>query len=421
MKYGLIVHFKTRNIGDDIQCYAMEKLLPHVDYLIDREHLDSFYTSTGERVATFLGGWYLLSPLNWPPSPFLKILPISFHLTNREGRGIFTLTDYGATWLKKISPIGCRDEGTAEFLGVHGVPAYVSGCCTLTIKPFADVEPHGKIVIVDCAKEVVAFVKKNTQKKVVTLSHRYADPKFPPEVVAYAEEHDAKDIIPTSHEPAQPDEPHDEVYYKGSWSYRRALMEGLLRFYQGASLVVTKRLHVALPCLAMGVPVLMINGEGKLLHYRFSTFTPYINHTTPKDFISDNPFDDAKTNAFTLDKLNLNEWSLNTPYPNDTTEDYTFLNIPLVNSITPNDLLSKKFSFDFDNPKPNPSGHEKFAKGIRAACEKFITTCENSDEPKLDVETWLDYHKRVLRLKQIMQKIVPSPYLTNIGLLNTDA
>lgn len=61
----MIIHFKTRNIGDDIQCYAMEKFLPRVDYLIDREHLDSFYTPTGEKkVAAFLGGWYLQSPLN---------------------------------------------------------------------------------------------------------------------------------------------------------------------------------------------------------------------------------------------------------------------------------------------------------------------------------------------------------------------
>ena len=410
MKYGLIVNFKTRNLGDDMQSYALEKFLPHVDYLIDLENLDSFYTIAGEKVAAFLGGWYL----------HRKLLPISFHLTNREGRGIFTLTDYGAEWLKKISPIGCRDEGTAEFLGVHGVPAYVSGCCTLTIKPFADVVPHGKIVIADCSKEVIDFVKKNTRKKIVTVSHRYAVDKLPPEVVAYAEEHDKKDIIPTSHEPELFDEPHEKVFYKGTWSYRRALMEGLLRFYQGASLVVTGRLHAALPCLAMGVPVLMINGEEKLFHYRFSTFTPYVNHTTPKDFISNTLFDNATTNI-TLDKLNLNDLPFDTSYPNDEISNYTFLNIPLVNSMTSDDLFSKKFSFDFDNPKPNPGGHEKFARGIRATCEKFITTCENSDEPKLDVETWLDYHKRVLRLKRIIQKIVPSPYLTNIGLLNTDA
>ena len=191
-------------------------------------------------------------------------------------------------------------------------------------------------------------------------------------------------------------------------------MEGLLKFYQGASLVITKRLHAALPCLAMGVPVLMINGEGKLFHYRFSTFTPYINHTTSKKLLTDNS---------KLDDAALDDLILDTPYPNDAASEYseyTFLDSTFLNSTTPEDLFSKKFSFDFDNPPPNPGGHEKFAERISAACEKFITACENSDESKLDVALWLDYHNRILRMKQIMKDILPRAYLTNIGLLNTD-
>ena len=131
-----------------------------------------------------------------------------------------------------------------------------------------------------------------------------------------------------------------------------------------------------------------------------------------------------------LDDAVLDDLISDTPYPNDAASEYseyTFLNIPFINSTTLEDLFSKKFSFDFDNPPPNPYeekrklGGGNFAEGIRAACEKFITECENSDEPKLDVALWLDYHNRVLRMKQIMKQIAPSAYLTNIGLLNTDA
>ena len=366
MKYGLIVHIKTRNLGDDIQCYAMEKFLPRVDYLIDREHLDSFYTKTGEKVAAILSGWYLKNPMNWPPSPFLKLLPIAFHCANSKGQGIFILKDYGAEWLKKIEPIGCRDEGTAELLESYGISAYISGCFALMLKPFADVEPHGKIVLVDCQKEVIDFIKKKTKKKIVLASHRYAVDRLPPEVVDYAAKHDRKDVIPTSHEPAQADEPHKKVVHKGSWSYRRALVEGLLKFYQGASLVVTGRLHAALPCLALGTPVLMIGGEERFLNYRFSTYTPYIDHTTPED------------------------------------------------------LLEGNFSFDFDDPLPNPGGHEKFVKEIRAACKKFIAACENSDEPKVDLESWRDFNERALRLKKIMQTLLPKAVLPNFDLLDND-
>lgn len=42
MKYGVIVHKTTMNMGDDIQSYAAAKILPHVDYYLARENLDSF-------------------------------------------------------------------------------------------------------------------------------------------------------------------------------------------------------------------------------------------------------------------------------------------------------------------------------------------------------------------------------------------
>ena len=359
MKYGLIVHFKTLNIGDDIQCYAMEKLLPHTDYVIDREHLDSFYMPTGEKVAAFLGGWYMHKPLNWPPSPFLKLLPVAFHVTDRF-KGTLTLTDYGLTWLKRFPAIGCRDESTVKLLRSHGLPAYLSGCFTLTLKPFADVTKHGKVVIVDCEREAVNFIRRNTKKEIVQIAHNYSKPTLPPEVVAYAEEHDTKEIIPTSHRPKQLDAQNERVYYKGTWSYRRALIEGLLRFYQGASLVVTRRLHVMLPCLALGVPVLLVKPESDTSNYRLGTFKPFINHTTPED------------------------------------------------------LVSGKYTFNFNDPPTNPGGHKRIVRKINSVCNEFITACENSaEEPKLDVELWLDSQRRLIRLKKIIKTLMPSAQLAN--------
>lgn len=140
MKYGLIVMNNLGNIGDDIQSYAIERFLPRVDYLIDREHMDSFYTKTGEKIATILAGWYLHHPLNWPPSPFLKVLPISIHFS----RDLNVMDDYGGEWLKKFSPIGCRDEGTLKLLEGFSISAYLSGCITLTLKPFKIPPPVNK-------------------------------------------------------------------------------------------------------------------------------------------------------------------------------------------------------------------------------------------------------------------------------------
>ena len=356
MKYGLIAHFKTQNIGDDIQCYAMQRFLPHLDYLIDREHLDSFYTQTGEQVAAFLGGWYLHRPLNWPPSPFLKLLPLAFHLSISDKKGLLALTYYGADWFKKFPAIGCRDEGSAEFLKNYGISAYLSGCFTLTLEPFPDVEHHGKIVAVDLPNEVVEFIKRKTNKDIFITSHSLSQIQLPQEVLDFVEEHNPKVIVPTSHYPAQPDTPHAKVRYPGNWSYRHTLVEGLLRFYQGASLVVTSRLHVALPCLALGTPILLVLDSKRINAYRFYTFMPYVNHTTPEA------------------------------------------------------LLSKNYLFNFNEPEVNPVGYEKFPELIKAAAKAFIDSCENDNVmPSVDVETWLDGYKKNLRLKKIIQRLVLKP------------
>ena len=365
VKYGLIFHFDTHNLGDDIQAYAMERFLPHVDYLIDREHLDSFYTETGEKVAAFLGGWYMHKPLNWPPSPFLKLLPISFHLSAVEGKKILTLMDYGAKWLKKFPRIGCRDKGTLMELKNAKVKGYVSGSFSLTIEPFEDVANHGKIVLTDLSKNVVDFIKKRTINDIVIVSHDNTRPLLPPVVVNFANEHAKEEEIPTSHYPAVLDRAYRGSCYRGNWNFRHALAEGLLRFYQGASLVITSRLNAALPCLALGTPVLFIKDEADLANYKFSSYLSCLNYTTPEV------------------------------------------------------LLAKNYDFDFDAPKANPGGHERFARIIKSACEDFISSCENEeDESKIDVETWLDLHQKNLRLKRILKMFAPGAEPPNQKLVN---
>lgn len=48
MKFGVMMHKHTQNIGDDIQTFAAARLLPELTYFLDRERLDSFVTEDGE-------------------------------------------------------------------------------------------------------------------------------------------------------------------------------------------------------------------------------------------------------------------------------------------------------------------------------------------------------------------------------------
>ena len=111
MKFGLMVEQDTRNIGDDVQAYVTKRFLPRVDYYVDRNHIDEFVPDTEEKIAVITNGWFLQYTLNWPPSPYIKPLPISMHFTYKDWfwdttDRAYHLQGYGLEYLKSIEPIG---------------------------------------------------------------------------------------------------------------------------------------------------------------------------------------------------------------------------------------------------------------------------------------------------------------------------
>lgn len=375
MKYGLIVYKDTDNIGDDVQSYAMERFLPHVDYIVDREHLDSFYTETGEKIAAIFAGWYMHRPLNFPPSPFLKVLPISIHFNSALGKCKYVFDECGVKWLKEVSPIGCRDEGTLKMLEELGIPSYLSGCITLTLEPFKDTPKHGKIVLSDVHESIIDFVKAHTKKETVIISHN------PWKLLPFFSENTSIQQM--------------------TWSQRHYLVEKLLKLYQGASLVITSRLHAALPCLALGTPVLLVTNLPA--GYRISTYIPYLNHATPKDLVSGKyafNFDEPKANPQRHEKFATNIRKACKEFIR-ACENNDASYIPYLSNITPEDLSSKKFLLNFDEPKINFNANE--AEEQRSTRYRLA---DNSDA-LIDVEAWLEGHERNSRLKKIITSLNP--------------
>lgn len=254
MKFGLLIEKDTRNIGDDIQSYATQRFLPRVDYFIDRNHMDEFVPDKEEKVATIINGWFLQYTLNWPFSPYVKPLPVSMHFTYKDWfwdttDRAYHLQGYGLEYLKSIEPIGCRDSHTVKLLESKGVKTEYTGCMTLTLKPFENVEKKDYICAVDVSKEVVEQIKKSTDMEVKVVTH----------------------IVP-------------ENYYELSWEERMKNVEDLLKLYQGARAVVSYRLHCALPCLALGTPTILLNEDYR--NDRFGDYTKYIESCTEEDFVS---------------------------------------------------------------------------------------------------------------------------------------
>lgn len=254
MKYGIVYYKDTDNIGDDIQSYAALRLLPQMDYLIDREHLDDFKTE--ETVAVILNGWFLHNKFNWPPSPNLYPCCISMHFTPNDymSIGYDYLEGVGREYLKNYQPIGCRDQSTLEILHKKGIEAYLSGCVTLTLG----------------------------QREVNRSNERYIC------MVDISEEAQNKIDLVAKKEGIYTKKVTHWVDYKNQpigWRERIKQVEKLLDLYQSAYCVVTKRLHCALPCLAMGTPVLLLLDREKDDMTRYSHFTDLLHVTSTEDFI----------------------------------------------------------------------------------------------------------------------------------------
>lgn len=227
MKYGLVIFKKTENVGDDILSYAAERFLPSTDYVIDREAMDTFCPETKEKVAVICNGWFLHAKTHWPPSPFIHPLFVGIHFSEGySGRGAeFTyLDEMGAAYLREHGPIGCRDNSTLDLMEKRGISGYFSGCLTLTLGQFPDVPKSHKIVLLD--------VDEDIRQKAVEL---------------FGEDH----LQCESHLLEKSQKNLD-------WGVRRSRVERYLKKYQAADMVITTRLHGALPCLALGTKVLLI-------------------------------------------------------------------------------------------------------------------------------------------------------------------
>ncbi len=263
MRFGILYNKSNMNIGDDIQAYATARFLPRVDCFIDRETIDSFRSEDGEPVAVIMNAWYMWHKWNWPPSKYIYPLMTGFHYADHQlanqwfGSPLkFEFLDgVGARWLNAYGPVGCRDLFTLRHLQERGINAYFSGCITLTLPQMPETEDKGQYVC------VVDVFKKGRDKL-----HSLLDGKIEVREISHLRER-------------------DETL---SWEARQTMVKELLTVYQNARCVVTRRLHCALPCLAMGVPVLLVRGDED-----DTRFEPYYDwlHYAPLDDFAEGKFD----------------------------------------------------------------------------------------------------------------------------------
>src|SRR5690606_7942285 len=169
----------------------------------------------------------------------------------------YMLSEKGIEYLKKHEPIGCRDQFTADTLNEKGIKAYFTGCLTLTLDSYKvkDSERNDKIYIVDPLysyprPEKVFYNTKQTVKNIINgkafqLGKKNKHLKnFISEEVLRKAEYIIQELPSNIYTDAQ----------------KFQMAENLLNKYARAKLVITSRIHCALPCLALGTPVIFVNG-----------------------------------------------------------------------------------------------------------------------------------------------------------------
>ncbi|WP_074406533.1 MULTISPECIES: polysaccharide pyruvyl transferase family protein [Aquimarina] len=255
MKYGLLTYVENKrffNVGDNIQSLAAKQFLPNIDIFLNREKLGDY---KGEPVKLIMNGWFTHNTHNWVPSEDIDPVFVSFHMNNTAAPAM--LSEKGIAYLKKHEPIGCRDQFTADTLKAKGIDAYFTGCLTLTLDSYKvdDSERGEDIYIVDPLysyprPEKVFYSAKHTIKNILNGTAFQLNKKN-----KHLKNFISKDVLDKAEFINQ--EPPSNQY---SDEEKFEMAEALLRKYAKAKLVITSRIHCALPCLALGTPVIFVNG-----------------------------------------------------------------------------------------------------------------------------------------------------------------
>jgi hypothetical protein len=241
--WALLTH-QTDNLGDDIQSLAALQHLPGASRLLDRELLPVGYPDLHARI--ILNGWWMHRPerlLHMRGHLDAALISMHFSIPNAAPSGPQSAREIlrhprVRGFLEAQGPVGCRDFDSQALLDECGIPSYFSGCLTTTLRTLAepvDLE-HAPILCVDVPTAVVRRIKRETRRSVTLATNSIQ-----------------KDARPID---------------------RLARAEFRLSQIQRARAVITTRLHAALPSLALGTPVVLIQPSHP--DSRLSTFLDWL-------------------------------------------------------------------------------------------------------------------------------------------------
>lgn len=258
-KPAVLGYPSSNNLGDFIQSIATASwMYPEKPLILNRDQLSKY---SGPRVKLVMNGWFMEQPENWPPSAEIIPLFISFHLNPTAERGM--LTSEGIAYFKKHQPIGCRDFYTQKTLEKHGIKTYFSACLTLSLKRAHFVkgnEDRKGILVISPLERLLPTQEITKSKGLKKLLYRGVQKiKQPFKAKKYQKAMKRLDTYLSLFD--------EEIQFRTQLmspqthteSERKKAAVEQLEYIAKAKLVITSRIHTALPAVAFGTPVLFLS------------------------------------------------------------------------------------------------------------------------------------------------------------------
>jgi len=253
LKTGVIGFIGSKNIGDYIQTKAVIDILNNKKIkILDREKLNSY---SDEEIKTIINGWYMQNPKNWPPSKSIFPLFISFHI-NPMAQPIM-LSDKSLEYLKNYEPIGCRDNFTREVLSKKGIKAYYSSCVTTTFRRENYLEssnnPDGILIIGPFDRLKPEINKNSFFHLAISLI------KYPFKAIKY--HFNLNKLNKYLKKFSTTIKSHDQITESKIKTHEHGLKLAteMLKKIAGSEILITSRIHSAIPAAAMGLKVIFID------------------------------------------------------------------------------------------------------------------------------------------------------------------
>lgn len=235
------------NLGDLYQTFAIDELYCRMgipaDQVVDVERRQ-LRTYSGQPVRLPLCGMFGHVKGN-------EIFPMSDRITPVYlGYHANTKPYLKPACYKGAGPVGCRDESSWRAMEKAGIPAFISGCMTLTLPRRTREPENGKIFFVDAPASLEPFIPAELRPRITYLGQEIEmDTSLPNEELIRLHQQQAR--------------------------------ERLDLYVNQASLVVTSRLHCAAPCTALGIPVILARNY---FDDRYTFLDKFLHPYTPDEF-----------------------------------------------------------------------------------------------------------------------------------------